>query len=206
MVLVLVRKVEKGKLFAVCEKVNPAILLLLGIVVWGAAQVLNTPIIVVYRFGIYGCCFFLGYFVFAHDTVVERLSRYWMIFSAAAVVFGLGYVYYYFGENYAEAPVVNSPFSIAYGWIMVLAIFAVMKKWGDIVTPFTKWMSKKSFGLYVFHYLPMSATAYLLHQYVEVPVIAAYLLPAIASFVGGYLLYEMVSRIPILRWCVLGIK
>ncbi|MBO5154130.1 MAG: acyltransferase [Eubacterium sp.] len=204
--LALIRRFETGKLYQLCEKVNPIILIALVVPVWVSAQILNTPIIAVYRFGIYGFCFLLGYFVFAHDAVTERLSKYWLILSAVAVALGCGYVAYYFGENYAEAPVVNSPFSIAYGWMAILAIFAVMKRWGDRTNAFADWMTKKSFGLYVFHYLALAAAAYWMNRYTKMPALPTYLISGVAAFGGGWLLYEIVSRIPLLRWCVLGIK
>lgn len=204
--LALVRKFETGKLYHICEKANPMMLVLVGIPVWGAAQILNTPVIAVYRFGIYGFCYLLGYFVFAHENVVEKLSRYCCILTAVAVLLGIGYVYCYFGENYAVKPVVNSPYSVAYGWIAVLAIFAVMKKWADGTCPFADWMSKKSFGLYIFHYLPLAAVAYYMKEYTQMPALPSYLITGTAAYAGGWLLYEAVARIPILRWCVLGIK
>lgn len=204
--LALIRKLEKGKLYRLCGRTKPAVLLALGIPVWGAAQCLNTPVITVYRFGIYGFCFLLGYFVFAHETVVERLSRCRYILAAGAVAMGCGYVCYYFGENYAVEPVVNSPFSIAYGWVTVLAVLAVMKRWGDRTSAFAAWMTKRSFGLYVFHYLPLSAAAYLLDRFTSASALTSYLAAGAAAFAGGLLLYEAVSRIPVLRWCVLGIK
>jgi len=206
MLLAVIRRFEKGKLYAFCEKANPIILILLGIPVWGAAQILNTPIIVVYRFGIYGFCFLLGYFVFAHESVIERLSKYWHVFSVAAIVLACGYVYYYFGENYAEEPIVNSPFSIAYGWMAILAIFAVAKKYGNGKNTFSTWMTGKSFGLYIFHYLPLAISAYLLDRYTQISALLCYLICGVAAFAGGFLLYEAVSRVPVLRWCVLGIK
>lgn len=49
LVLVLLRKIEKGRLLKIGAKANMVVLLLLGIVVWGAAQILNTPVICVYR-------------------------------------------------------------------------------------------------------------------------------------------------------------
>ena len=204
--LALLRRFETGKLYSICKKVNPVMLAGLGILVWCAAQVFNTPVIAVYRFGIYGISFLLGYFVFAHETVIESLSKYWCLFMATAVGLGCGYVYYYFGDNYATEPVVNSPFSIAYSWIAVLAIFAGMKKWGDKKSSFSEWMTKHSFGLYVFHYLPLAAIAYWLNKYTEMPALPSYLLTGIVAFAGGFLLYEMIARIPVLRWCVLGIK
>ncbi len=204
--LALIRRFERGKLYQQCEKVNPLVLLVLGVPVWAFAQILNTPVIVTYRFGIYGFCFLLGYFVFAHESVVERLSKYWQILAVVAVVLACGYVYYYFGQNYAEAPVVNSPFSIVYGWMAILAIFAVMKRWGDGTNAFADWMTKKSFGLYVFHYLALAAAAYWMYRYTGLSALPSYLICGVTAFGGGFLLYEIVSRIPLLRWCVLGIK
>lgn len=99
--------------------------------VWGAAQILNTPVICVYRFGIYGICFLLGYYVFSHEKVTDRLARVSVPLAAAAVVLAVFYVRYYFGENYAEEPVVNSPFSILYGWTVCLAVLGGMKRWGN---------------------------------------------------------------------------
>lgn len=204
--LALIRRFEKGKLYQLCEKVHPLILVALVVPVWLSAQILNTPVVLVYRFGIYGFCFLLGYFVFAQDAVTERLSKYWLILSVVAIALGCGYVVHYFGQKYAEAPVVNSPFSIAYGWMAILAIFAVMKRWGDRTNAFADWMTKKSFGLYVFHYLTLAAAAYWMHKYTGFTALPSYLISAVAAFAGGWLMYEIVSRIPVLRWCVLGIK
>ena len=50
-------------------------ILLMALVIWGAAQILNTPVVVVYRFGYYGAAFLLGYFVFSHDEVIARLKK-----------------------------------------------------------------------------------------------------------------------------------
>ena len=204
--LALIRRFEKGKLYELCRKVNPASLLVLGIVVWGAAQVGNTPVIVVYRFGIYGFSFLLGYFVFAHEEVIDRLKKYWHMLAASAVVLGIAYVYFYFGENYAVEPIVGSPFSVLYGWVAILAIFGGMKKWGDRTSSFATFMTKKNFGLYVFHYLPLSVAAYGMDRYMQVSALISYMVAGLAAFAGGYLLFEIVSRIPGLRWLVLGIK
>ena len=58
----------------------------------------------------------------------------------------------------------------------------------------------------MFHYLALSAAAYFLDRYTEVTGGAAYLLSGIAAYAGGYLLYELIKRIPVIRWCVIGEK
>lgn len=206
MLLPVVRKMEKDRFYNICGKVNILGLILLVIPVWGAAQILNTPVICVYRFGIYGCCFLLGYYVFSHEEVTDRLKKWCIPFAVTAIVLAVCYVVVYFGENYAEKPVVNSPLSIAYAWCACLAILGCMKRWGDHTCRFFKFMSTKNFGLYVFHYLALSAMAYFLKECTPVTGFFAYLLSAVAAFGGGLLLYEIISRIPFLNWCVLGIK
>ena len=204
--LLLVRKVEKGRLIKLAEKTNIIVLLLLGVFVFGAAQILNTPIILVYRFGIYGFCFLLGYYVFSNDNVIRQLEKYCIPLLVTAGILGVIYTVIYYGENYAASPVVNCPLAIAFTWIACLSILGGAKRFLDKKNAFARFMTKKSFGLYVFHYLAMSATAYALVTYTHMPGIAIYVITMIAAFAGGILIYEIVSRIPVIRWCVLGIK
>ena len=206
MLLAIIKKLEKGKLYQLSGRINVIGLILLSIPVYLSGLVLNTPVIVVYRFGIYGLTFLLGYFVFAHDEVIDRLSKYSVALIAAALILGVVYAVFYFGENFAVMPTVNCIPAVAYAWTACLAILASMKKWGNFMNKFAAGISKRSFGLYVFHYLPLSATAYLLHKYTDLSALPSYILVAIAAFLGSLILYEAISRIPILRWCVLGMK
>ena len=89
MLLLLVRKIERDRIWKKGEKTPVWLLVLLTVFVYGFSQVLNTPVVTVYRFGIYGFCFFTGYFIFSHDEVVERLSKWWRIFLIAAGATGI---------------------------------------------------------------------------------------------------------------------
>ena len=206
LVLVLLRKMEKGKLFALGEKTHLIVLILFGIIAWGTSHILNAPHIVVYRFGIYGFAFLIGYYVLSHEKVTDQLTKICIPLLAIAVVLGIAYAYLYFGQSYTTEPAINCPLAIAYCWIACLGMIGGMKKYCNKTNPFFRFMTSKSFGLYVFHYLAMSATAYVLTKYTSVPGIVIYLLCTISAFVGGILLYEIVSRIPVIRWCVLGIR
>ncbi len=58
---------------------------------------------------------------------------------------------------------------------------------------------------YIFHYLPIAVISYELHEHApNTPEVLVYLLVGTGAFVGAFLLDELISRIPILRWCVLG--
>lgn len=206
MLLALIRRFEKGKLYALAEKTNNVVMILLVIPLWLSGQVLNTPVITVYRFGIYLFAFFLGYFVFAREEVIDRISKWRYVFLPVAILLGILYVVLHFGDNFADMPVVGSVSAVGFAWAAILAIFGCAKAWGNITNAFTEFMRKRSWGIYVFHYLAMSATAWLLRSHTELGEVPCYLIVGGATFLGGLLLYEIVSRIPIIRWCVLGMK
>lgn len=207
MLLLLVRKIEKDHIWNLGEKTPVWFLLLLTIGLYGSAQILNTPIVTVYRFGIYGFCFFTGYFIFSHDEVLERLSKWWTIFMIMAAGTCIFYTVHYFGENYAVEPVINNVAACVYCWFAILAILAVMKKYGNWKNKAVQWMVQKSWGIYVFHYLPLAMTAYYLNKFeLKLSAFIVYLFVGISAFAGALLLNETISRIPIIRWCVLGIQ
>lgn len=207
MLLLLIKRFEKNRIWNLGEKTSVWFLLLLTMGLYGSAQILNTPIVTVYRFGIYGFCFFTGYFIFSHDEVVERLSGWWKLFMIMAAGTGIFYTVYYFGENYAVEPVINNPIACVYCWFAILAILAFMKKYGNWKNKVAQWMCQKSWGIYVFHYLPLAMTAYYLNKFaLKLPTVIVYLIVGISSFAGALLLNELIRRIPVIRWCVLGIK
>lgn len=206
MLLVLVRRFETGKVYELTKRANIFMLILLVIPLWLSGQILNTPVVVVYRFGIYTFAYLLGYFVFVHEEVIVRTSKWRYVLILGAVALGIGYTVEHFGENYAEMPLVGSPLAVGFAWITILAVFGSAKAWGDKANAFTAYMTKRSWGIYVFHYLTLSATAYALRNYTDMIALPSYLLTMAAAFLGSILLYEVVSRIPFLRWCVLGIK
>ena len=202
----LVAKLEKGKLYRFTAKTGIIASVLLVIPVFASAQILNPPILSVYRFGLYPFVFFLGYFVFAHDEVIDRLAKFRIPLLIAAAALGAAYLILHFGDDAMEMPVVASIPAVAYCWAMCLALLGSFRAWFDVKTPFTSYMTARSFGIYTFHYFTMSATALLLTRHAGCPAFVCYLLCGAAGLIGGILLTELVSRIPFVRWCLLGIR
>lgn len=204
--LLAVRRLERGRLLRFCAGTPFWAVVLLGAAVWASAQVLNAPHIVVYRFGIYLFSYLLGYYVFSQGTVVDALSRRAPALLMAAVLLGAVYLWRSWGENYAAAPNMNSPLAIAYAWAACLTVFGAMKRWGDRTGPFAAFMTRHSFGLYVCHYLALSAAAYGLVFCLHLRGARVYLLSAAAAFGGGLALYAVLRRVPVVRFCVFGIR
>lgn len=204
--LILLRKVEKDRLYLLCRKASVILLIAFVFVIWASAQILNVPVITVYRFGIYGAGFFIGYFFFSHDEVMERLKKYWLSLTILAIILGVIFIAVFWGSPYAGHQVLDTLLCNGFAWIATLAILSFMKKWGNFENVFSKWITKKSWGLYIFHYLSLTVCAWYLSLYApKLPIIFMYLCVGIAAFAGAFLLYEVISRIPVLKWCVCGI-
>jgi hypothetical protein len=204
--LVGVRKLEKDTGWLLGKKVSLPILLLLTGAVWLSAQSGNTPVIVVYRFGLYSTLYFLGYFIFSHQEVMEVVKKNCWLFLALALSLGVGFCFYSFGKNYADEPVYRSVLFTSYSWLGCLAILGGFGRYFDFETSFTRWMSSHSFGLYVFHYLGISAVALFMAKPRLLAPISVYLLSTLAGFAVGYLLPMIITRLPFISWAVLGIK
>lgn len=206
--LVLIRKPEKGRLTALCGRIpkHPAILAALVIPVWGSMQILNAPVIAVYRFGVYGLMFFLGYFLFSDEGWIETLEKPAPFLAAAALGLGTAYTVTSFGQNYAESPNRDCLLAAAYLWCAILAILGCAKRFWNHTGRFGLWMNRRAWGLYIFHYLPLSACGLLLTEYTNLPPAILYLAVGAAAFAGSFGLEAIISRIPVLRWCVLGIR
>lgn len=205
LLIVLVKKIDKDRFWKVCGKINIVVLILLSAVSYGVGQILNTPLIVCYRFGLYLFAFLAGYFIFSHDEVMELVKKYfWLLFVLAAALC-IAFCAVYFGRNYADNPVYRSALYLTYGWFGCLAMLGGFARFFDFSNAFTSWMSKRSWGLYVFHYLGISAVALFIAKPGLLPPWACYLMSTIAGFALAYVLNFVISRIPLYRWAVLGI-
>ena len=65
-ILIWIRRIEKDRIYNLGKKTNLFALAFLVVCVYGASLILNTPVIVVYRFGIYG----LGFFIFQPKRIL----------------------------------------------------------------------------------------------------------------------------------------
>ena len=67
-------------------------------------------------------------------------------------------------------------------------------------------MTRSSFGLYVVHYIIITSIGYYLKSATELPAVAIYAILLVAVIGDSPLIYELLHRIPIVRWCIFGIK
>ena len=205
--LLLIKKLDKNeKLCHLGETCSTLVVLLLFLPVWGASQILNVPVFTTYRFGIYFFSFLLGYFVFSHDTIINKIEKIHVPMLIAAILSAIAYVWYFFGTNFAADTCLKHIFTSIYLWVAVLAVLGCGKAWLNRTSKFADVLTKASFGIYIVHYSIALSVCYWLKAYAALPATASYLIALAAVLILSPVLYEVIRRIPVFRFFVLGIK
>lgn len=205
-VLLLIIKIDKkDKLSKLGQKINLPVLLFLVFAVWGSSMIFNTPFMEVYRNGIYMFMYLAGYYIFSHEKIMEKLEKAHLPLGIVAVLLGIAYTAYYFGDNYTNMAVLTSLFTNVYLWLVILAVLGCGKAWFDFSTPFTRSMTKKSYGIYILHYPVLVPVAYLLVTYFKLPMLCNYAAVLALTLLLTFVFYEFIRRVPVFRTLVLGI-
>ncbi|MBQ6043918.1 MAG: acyltransferase [Bacteroidales bacterium] len=212
-VLLLVRALDRNDRFwNWCGKAGIVPIILLGILFWAGEQTLvKNPrpetldgLLNLYKPLFYLVPFLLGYFVFSHDKVQEKLDAVWIPLLVCAVVAGAALVITTFGQDNTSPQYLGSPLNCLYGWMMCLAMMAWFKARFDRTGRFAGYMTRSSYGIYIVHYLVIAAFGYMMKTYTQLPPVAMYSILFIAVFTLSPLLYEALHRIPVVKWCVFG--
>ena len=214
-ILLIIRAIDgKDKFYNLCGKSNIVVIVLLGILFWvGERTLIMEPrtesldgLYNLYKPLFYIFPFLMGYFVFSHDEVQEKVTKYWIPLMVAAIVAGLALIITTFGQDNTTPRYLSSPLNCLYGWLMCLAMMGWFKAKFDYTGKFAGYMTKSSFGLYIVHYLVIASLGYMMYRHTSLPPFAMYLILTVAVFTISPLLYEGLHRIPFVRWCVFGEK
>ena len=215
LILLLIRLFDsKNKFWNWCGKANIVVIILLGVFFWlGEHTLIMNPrpetadgLYNLYKPFFYLIPFLLGYFVFSHDEVQEWLGKAWLPLMICAVISGTVLTVLTFGENNTTPEYLSSPLNCLYGWLMTLAMMAWFKSRFDKTGRFASYMTRSSYGIYVLHYLVVASLGYMLKIYTTLPPVVIYLIMVVAVFTLTPLLYEILHRIPFIRWCLFGEK
>lgn len=206
-ILVLIRRIDRNdRLFRLGERTPSWLICSFALLIWGAAQVGNMPVIITYRIGIYLTAFLLGYAVFAHETVMERVERMRWGTLAAAVIGAAAYGVWTNGQNFTDAAYLQSLWANVYLWAVVLAVLGNARHYLHQETAVSRFFTQRSYALYVVHYPVLLLTASLLTERTTLPAALMYLLTLVIGFGATLGLSEVICRIPGIRYLVLGIR
>ena len=169
----------------------------------------------VYRPLYYLTAYLFGYFFFVREEVQGLLVHLRWIIIPAAIACGIGLTITTFGQDAYSPAYIRSVGNNLYAWLAILAMFAAFCTWfnRDVsrlskpsIAKICTFVRDASYGLYILQFFVYMSIGYLLRAYTALPPWAMYVLLFLAMFGLTPALYLLISRIPILRYYVLGIK
>lgn len=214
-ILLLIRKIDKkDKLWQMCGKITLIPILLLGILLYADSfTLIQNPraesmdgLLNLYKPLNYLIPFLMGYFVFSHDKVQEILGKYSIYLTSIALISGTILTITTFGQDNTSPQYLQSPMNIIYTWFMILGLLGLFQRYCNKTNPFATYMTKSSFGIYIVHYMVIACFGFMMKVHTSLPTFAIYAILTLAVFTLSPLIYELLRRIPIVRWCVFGRK
>jgi spore maturation protein SpmA len=126
--------------------------------------------------------------------------------GACAVVAGTVLIVTTFGQDNTSPQYLGSPLNCLYGWLMCLAMMGWFKAKFDCTSAFAGYMTRSSYGIYIVHYLVIASLGYMMKMYTSLAPWMMYVILFLAVMLLSPAIYEVLRRIPFVRWCVLGEK
>ncbi len=215
LVLLLVRKLDRKDRFReLCGKAGMISIIFMGILFWiGHQTLISEPdpasadgLWNLYKPVFYLIPFLMGYFVFSQDGIQEKIGKAWPGLMASAIISGSVLIITTFGQDNTSPQYLTAPLNNIYGWLMCLAMMGWFKARLDRTSKFAGYMTRSSYGIYIVHYLIIASIGTILKGHIQMPPVFIYVILAISVFTLSPLLYEILRRIPFIRWCVLGEK
>lgn len=157
-----------------------------------------------YRPVTYFVLFLLGYYVFSRDYVQEMVAKLRIGSLVLAIGTGVAYTIVNYGKNDTDPLVLRSVLCNVFAWFAILAMLGCFKAWADNTSPFAAYMTRSSYGIYIVHYLVIASLGYMMKMYTSLAPWMMYVILTIAVFTLSPLIYEVLRRIPFVRWSVLG--
>ncbi|MBO5805832.1 MAG: acyltransferase [Tidjanibacter sp.] len=188
-----------------------AVLVALFAIMWWASQSqIDNPsaaqgLLNLYRPIFYFVAFLVGYYIFSSERTHTYLAQYALPLIGLAVASAAGFCMEFYGKDYTSPEAVQGIWGNLYCFTATLAMFGSFSRWANHTSPFAGYMTRSSFGLYIVHMSVCTASCYLLKES-ELPIWSIYCLALVATYVGSVVLWEALRRIPVVRWCVFGIK
>lgn len=169
----------------------------------------------VYRPIYYLTAYLFGYFFFVREEVQALLVRLRWFLIPAALACGIVLTITTFGQDAYSPAYIRSVGNNLYAWLAILAMFAAFRTWcnrdvsqqsSPAAAKVCTFFRDASYGLYILQFFVYMSVGYLLRAYTALPPWAMYVLLFLAMFTLTPALYLLIRRIPVVRYCVLGVS
>ncbi|MDE5605446.1 MAG: acyltransferase family protein [Eubacterium sp.] len=145
--------------------------------------------------------FLFGYYILSEESILQKLKKYRFISLTIWILSGCIYTYLYCFEN--NRTIWITGLYIFFGWIGIITLLGIGQSKLNMHNRLTVYLTQASFPIYILHMTVLVVTGYFILK-LSVGVTVQFLLIVFISLIATFLIYEIIKRVPVLRF-LLGI-
>ena len=142
----------------------------------------------------YTYIFLVGYYMFSNDDVINKVEKWKWIFLYIGITATIFNVYMFIWSD-TQHTLLNMIAKYVSEWFMINSLLGIGKRHLNFKGKISKYMSKRSYSFYVFHFIWVVLFQYLLFNVCSGNIILLYVLPVLFSYGSTLLCCEICNRV-----------
>ena len=141
--------------------------------------------------------FLFGHYILSEESILQKIKQYRFVSLAICILSGSLYTYLYCFEN-IRSIWINGLY-IFFGWMGIITLLGIGQSKLNVHNWLSVYLTRASFPVYILHMPVLVVTGFFVLK-LPVGVAGQFLLNVWISFIATFLIYEIVKRVPVLRF------
>lgn len=150
-------------------------------------------------FGQFIILYLFGYYILSEEKIMEKIKQYRYISSALCIVSGVIYTYLYCFENLRNEWMTG--LYVFYGWISIITLLGIGQSELNFHNKLSRYFTRASFPVYILHMPVLAVVGYFVLKF-PIGVAGQFLMIISISFILTFLIYEIIKKVPVLRFLI----
>lgn len=144
----------------------------------------------------YTYLFLVGYYIFSNDAVIGKVEKYKWVFLCIGLTAAVLNVYLFIWSD-TQFGWLNMTAKYIAEQFMINALLGIGKRYWDFSGKIVKYLSKRSYSFYIFHFIWVIWFQYLLFPVCGNHIILLFVLPQLLAYGATLLSCEICHRVPL---------
>ncbi len=141
--------------------------------------------------------FLLGYYILSEESILQKLKHYRLVSLALCILSGSLYIYLYCFQNLRNELITG--LYIFYGWMGIITLLGIGQSKLNFHNQLSRYLTRASFPVYILHMPVLVVVGFIVLNF-PLGVTGQFLTITLISAVLTFLIYEIIKRIPALRF------
>lgn len=146
--------------------------------------------------------FLFGYYILSEESILQKLKHYRLVSLTLCILSGSLYIYLYCFENLRNELITG--LYIFYGWMGIIILLGIGQSKLNFHNRLSRYLTRASFPVYILHMPVLVVVGFFVLNF-PLGVTGQFLTITLISSVLTFLIYEIIKRVPVLRF-FLGIS